>query len=753
MALNETLNLNITEALRQIALLETQLDQLSQPVTIPLNVQSGPGLAQVRQELDSSEGRAAELNRELAETDDLLHSTGREASRTGQELETAGRRGTTAFGNLRTTVGALAGGLVAFAGAQALGRFLGDSITAASELEQSVGALDAVFGELGDEVASFGETADQSVGLAASQFNQLASVLGSQLQTFGFSVEEAARETQNLITLSSDLAATFGGPVAQAVEAISSLLRGEVNPIERYGVAMNEASVQARALEDGLAATASELTFQDKTMARLAILYEQTANAQGQFGREADTTAGQLERLRAEFENTSAEVGEALVPAFGELLTKAQQLLPVIEGLAPVVGLLAEAGLGVVQSFEPILDLFGLLAQPVQDVINALNEVNNIEGDGLENVSASARELFENIDEAIPLLSELQTLISTGFDSASLREFFTDLGNAVAGGTDPLVAAEQALQDFAERGTLTEEVLVAIVETAGLLPGEIQAIVAAAQAGDLGFLTPAELEAIVFGLEDFANVTGGVETRAAQLVDMFERIRNGTQEAAEIIPVSLQEVGSSLTNFINGLEGLDQIGQIEFENPFAELPTGLEAAARAIEDTEGEILDDFGTFLENLEAELAAQRDFADNIATLFELGLDSLGEFFLEAGIESAGLLADGLTDPAELARAEAALDEAARQLAISELDAFVAELEGQLDGVNLEPIPIQIVADLSNFAIPALEAGRIGVPAGSVGGSNVVVNNVYNTPPPPAPDQARAAQITSSIIASNAR
>lgn len=755
MPLNETVNLNITEAQRQISVLESQLDQLSRPITVPVNVQGGGELDAIRSDLGSSEGAAAELNRELSETDDALRNVARDAKRAGDDIDKAAKQGKTGFGNLTSEVKLLAGAFAGVAGARAVINFLGEAVTSASNLEQSVGALDAVFGEMSDELVAFGQTADQSVGLAASQFNQLASVLGSQLQTFGFNVADAATETQNLITLASDLAATFGGPVSQAVEAISSLLRGEVNPIERYGVAMNEAAIQSRALEDGLAATASELTFQDKTMARLAILYEQTANAQGQFGREADTTAGQLERLNAEFENTRAEIGEAVVPAFQQLLTSADQLIPVLEDLAPVVGLLAEAGIGVVTSFEPILDLFGLLAQPVKDVIDALNEANEVEGDGLENVSASARDLIENTQEALPLLEELTTLVSTGFDSSQMRQFFTDLGNSVAGGVDPLVAAEQAIKDFAAEGTLTEEVLLAIVETAGLLPGQIEAIRDAAQTGNLGFLTPEELRAIVLGLEDFAQVGEGAEVRGAQIAEMFRLIASGAQVAAGEIP-TIQEIGASIAVTVReleqfGLQDFSKIGQVDFDNPFAQLPTELELAGEAMKTEEGEIVDDFSDFVDNLIDQIEAQNAFADNIATLFDLGHERLAQSFLEAGIESAGLLADGLTDPAELARAEAELDAAAAELAISEVDAFAATVQGQLDGVNLTPIPVKIIPDFSDFIIPGSTLQGVGSTGTSdlVGGSVVVDVNITNEGfNPSTVDQAKQAQIINSVV-----
>ena len=126
------------------------------------------------------------------------------------------------------------------------------AVNAASDLEESTNALNTVFGEGADVLLKYGENSATSVGLAQSEFNQLSAVTGSFLQNLGYNADEAAAETINLTERAADMASVFNTDVSQALEAIQSGLKGEFNPLENFGVKMNAAAIEAKALEMGL---------------------------------------------------------------------------------------------------------------------------------------------------------------------------------------------------------------------------------------------------------------------------------------------------------------------------------------------------------------------------------------------------------------------------------------------------------------------------------------------------------------------
>ncbi|UGS26589.1 hypothetical protein K8F61_18565 [Microbacterium resistens] len=207
---------------------------------------------------------------------------------------------------------AAAGAAVAVAAVGAVGV---KAVRSASELEQSMGGMGAVFKDNGAQMEKWANGAASSVGLAKSEYASLATVLGSQLKNMGVSTDELGGQTNKLIGLGADLAAQFGGPTSDAVGAISSLLRGERDPIERYGVSINEVAVKAKMAEMGLSGLTGEAEKGAKLQATLALLYAQTADAQGAFARESTTLAGSQQRLAAGTENLYATLGMSLLPA------------------------------------------------------------------------------------------------------------------------------------------------------------------------------------------------------------------------------------------------------------------------------------------------------------------------------------------------------------------------------------------------------------------------------------------------------
>lgn len=207
---------------------------------------------------------------------------------------------------------AVAGGLVA-AGAAVVG-FGVQAVGAASNLQQAVGAVESVYGAASASVQAFAQTSATSVGLAQSAYLGLSATVGAQLQGLGFEQAAAAEQSHQLITMGADLAATFGGDVSTAVAAVGSLLRGERDPIEQYGVAISAADVKARLAEKGLTGLTGASLKQAEATATLELLTEKTKNAHGAFGRESDTLAGKQARLSAQYEDVKARIGTSLLP-------------------------------------------------------------------------------------------------------------------------------------------------------------------------------------------------------------------------------------------------------------------------------------------------------------------------------------------------------------------------------------------------------------------------------------------------------
>lgn len=250
------------------------------------------------------------------------------------------------FGKFQAGISKMTGPAIA-AGAVIAG-FGAVAVKAASDTEQAWGGVETVFGKHAGQVQKFAGDAADNVGLAAVEYANLATIIGSQLGNAGIPMDQVAGKTNKLIEMGADLAATYGGTTAQAVEALSSALKGEMDPIEKYGIGLNESAIAAEKAKQGTDKLTGSAASAAKVQAVLAIAQKQSAEETGAFARESDTAAHAQQVATAHYKDAMAVLGQALLPAItsvtnqladlakwaGKNVTTVQILVGVIGGLA-----------------------------------------------------------------------------------------------------------------------------------------------------------------------------------------------------------------------------------------------------------------------------------------------------------------------------------------------------------------------------------------------------------------------------------
>jgi hypothetical protein len=263
---------------------------------------------------------------------------------------------------------------------------LKEAVSAASALEDQVAAAGVVFEDGTRKVRAFASTAAEAFGIAESDALNAANTFAAFGKAAGLSGKELAGFSTEMVGLAGDMASFRGTSPEQAIQAIGAALRGESEPIRAYGVLLDEATLQARALSLGLvkaegdttsiasaqlsatsaqkayndavakhgaesaeattasakldiaqrrladatAGTIPKLTQQQRVLAAQAEILAQTGDAQGDFGRTADSAANQQKVLAAEMRNAQAAIGTALLPVLKEIM-------PVLQSVAGFV--------------------------------------------------------------------------------------------------------------------------------------------------------------------------------------------------------------------------------------------------------------------------------------------------------------------------------------------------------------------------------------------------------------------------------
>lgn len=238
-----------------------------------------------------------------------------------------------------------AAGAVAFGAtaAFALGK---QAVAAASNLQQSMGAVDDVFKSSAKQVHAYAKNAADAVGLSRNQYNEMATLIGTQLKNGGTAANQLADQANKVIKIGADLSAQFGGNTKDAVDALSAALKGERDPIEKYGISLTQNAIDAEAAALGYKKVNGQLTTQATQAATLSLIQKQSADSTGKFARETDTLAHKQQVLSAKWEDAKAKLGNMLLP----IVTKvtgfiADHIVPLIgklpgllSGLGRVIG-------------------------------------------------------------------------------------------------------------------------------------------------------------------------------------------------------------------------------------------------------------------------------------------------------------------------------------------------------------------------------------------------------------------------------
>ncbi len=266
-------------------------------------------------------GRAAD--RELGRTQDRMASMGSGFTRAGATMLAAG-------------------------GVVAMG--LWKAGEAASDLGESLNKAKVIFGSSSDAIEEFADGAASGLGMSKRAALDAAAGFGMLLDNLGLNDAATRDWSMGLTTLAADMGSFNNASIEETTLAIGSALRGESEPIRRFGVMLDDASVKAKAAEMGLASATGEVNNNAKAQARLALIMEQTSKQQGDFTDTSDSLANQQKILAANFENVKASIGEAAMPAMqaatGAVIGMADGFMRLDPAMRSTIGQTAVLGTG-----------------------------------------------------------------------------------------------------------------------------------------------------------------------------------------------------------------------------------------------------------------------------------------------------------------------------------------------------------------------------------------------------------------------
>ena len=192
----------------------------------------------------------------------------------------------------------------------------------AGDLNETISKTEQIFGrKLMPGLMEFARTANRELGLTKTEALGATASFGDMFTQMGIGTDRAKNMSTSMVMLSSDLASFHNADITQVLEAQTAAFRGEYDSVQRFIPTLNAARVETEALRMTGKKNAEDLTAQDKALATHAIMYKDTAKAQGDFQRTSGGLANQQRILRAQWEELQTTLGQKFLPIVTKVVT------------------------------------------------------------------------------------------------------------------------------------------------------------------------------------------------------------------------------------------------------------------------------------------------------------------------------------------------------------------------------------------------------------------------------------------------
>lgn len=200
--------------------------------------------------------------------------------------------------------------------------FAVESISAFSELEESTQKFNVVFAGLGKQSKKVVDELIKGYGQSELSAKNMLGATGDLLTGFGVAKDQALGLAEGAAKLGADLASfsNYAGGAEGATNALTKAMLGERESLKMLGVVIREddasyKKLTKQAMTTGVTIKALNKTFkvdnlqQAKAVATLALAYQQSKNAIGDFARSSDSIANSSRSLENRFVELKAAFG------------------------------------------------------------------------------------------------------------------------------------------------------------------------------------------------------------------------------------------------------------------------------------------------------------------------------------------------------------------------------------------------------------------------------------------------------------
>lgn len=325
------------------------------------------------------------------------------------------------FGKLRNFLGI--GGLFNLTFTM-VGRKIGESVTEMNSYIENVNLFTVSMGKYADEAMDYAEKVQNAMGIDMSEFIRNQGIFMNMASGFGLAEDKAYALSKGMTELAYDISSFYNVDIETAFQRLQSGIAGEIEPVRRWGIALDQASMQEWMLKKGIDAKVNSLNQADKAMIRYNMMVETMAGngAIGDFARTLITPANAIRILQQQITQLSRAIGSLFIP----ILIK---VIPYVQAFVKVL----------TSAIQTIASFFGF-------------EMPQIDYSGIEGLSAGASDASDSLGDAAKSAKKLKDY-TMGFDELNIINPDTGasgsgLSAGVSGlGLDPETVWDEGLID------------------------------------------------------------------------------------------------------------------------------------------------------------------------------------------------------------------------------------------------------------------------------------------------------------------
>lgn len=307
--------------------------------------------------------------------------------------------------------------------AKSVGKFIGESIDLAKNMEETKSKVAAVFGEEGQkQIEDWASNAAHDFHTTRQSAMEAVSAFGNIMLNMGMASDEALNYSEQLVLVAAAQADFNNMETPEVLDKITSALAGNYKGLQSLGIVLKEADITERALLMTGKEEADQLTDLEKKQAALTIIIEKSSFAVQKYDENTGSLVSMQAELKAKFEDVKTEIGERLYPVaekiFNKIIdfTNSEQFSQLLDTIYNSVDKIADAVLEFVndgrleswinwlkdnlpQLGEKIADIAGKFADVVGSIWNAIDAFQQWKSETKEDIVSGLENsgLFKNL--------------------------------------------------------------------------------------------------------------------------------------------------------------------------------------------------------------------------------------------------------------------------------------------------------------------------------------------------------------------